>query len=134
MRAQDKAVQIGKSGCLALCYIKLACMLSGMEASDPLIHLVMSFDNLVAKGIMDSDCYINDAEKFIKETTGLDVEVTKPTEYNSADPIIAYNNKHFVIIKGNDKNIVWNSMNNDDDWLRLPVKSYRQVKLKKTFH
>lgn len=130
IKSQDKAALIGKSGCLALAYIKLTLILGGLETMDPLVLLVNNYDRLVQRGIMDPDCYINDAVAFIKATTGFDVTVEKTTDYEGTDPIIAYNNKHFVIIRGNDQNIIWNSMDNDDEWLKLPVKSYRKVVLK----
>ena len=130
IRSQDKAALIGRSGCLALAYIKLALILGKMDTLDPLALLVIHYDELVQKGIMDPDCYINDAAAFIKATTGFEAGVEKPTDYSGTGPIIAYNNKHFVIIDGNDQNIIWNSMDNDNDWLRLPVKSYRKVVLK----
>lgn len=96
--------------------------------ADPLLILCSKYNDLVASGIMDPDCFINDASKFIKFCFGDEVDnplVSKLTEYYEHEPIIAYNGKHFVIL--DDGMIVWNSLNNDEEWLKHPIKSYREV-------
>lgn len=128
MKEQEIATSIGKSGCLALCYIKLAQIKLNIDDKSPLEMLVSYFNDLLDDGIIDEECYINNAENLIKELFGIRVRVTKETENPKNGSVIAYNGKHFVIVDENDE-IVWNSLSNDRTWYNLPIKSYRVVKL-----
>jgi len=101
---QTKLLNMGHSGCLALCY--LYCI--GVDPEE----LVFKYDELVEKKIMTEDCYILDGDKFIK-MFGSDKKV-KRVDINdtSADLYIAYykfnNIGHFVVVD-KDNNVVYNS-------------------------
>ncbi len=125
---QTIAKNIGESGCLALCYLKLTAMKLKDPDADPLLILCSKYNELVSRGIMDPDCFINDGSAFIKTCFGPRVQnplVSKLTEYHDPEPVIGYNGKHFVILK--DGQIIWNSLSNDQEWLSHPIKSYREV-------
>lgn len=128
MKEQEIATNIGKSGCLALCYIRLAQIKLNSEYRSPLAILADNYNSLLNKGIIDEDCYINNAENFIRHIFNIDTRISKETENPKNGSVIAYNGKHFVIVDENDE-IVWNSLDNDRAWYNLPIKSYRTMRI-----
>lgn len=127
---QTIATQIGATGCLALSYIKLAQLLSGLDNYSPLQLLVSYYDELLQQGAMTDEMYILDPVKFIKTIFDLKVGVCHSSTYPQSQPYaIAYNNIHFVVVDSSG-DIVWNPLaNNDVVWRRQPVKSYRVMEI-----
>ena len=130
---QRIAEHIGRSACLALSYLKIIHILLKTKISDGelLAQLAANYEGLVKKGIMDEDCYINNAEQYLKYIFPLIKVSVEKTNENPHTLCIAFNNKHFVIID-KDGNIVWNSLGkaNNESWRQLPTKSYRIVRIK----
>lgn len=124
---QESALLIGKYSCLALCYIKIIALIKGLNV-EPLLLLVTHYDDLVKKGIMTEECFILDADKFISTIyPSVEARVSK-SDTNSEQYAICTNGQHFVIVDNKD-NIIWNSLDNDVAWKKLPIKSYRIVKI-----
>ncbi len=70
MYPQTKAESIAKNGCLAMCY--LYCM--GIDDDVELIKLVAS---AIDRGLLDSDCFVLDADKLLGWITGRKFNVIK---------------------------------------------------------
>ena len=64
--------QIGENSCLAMCYI----FCSGIDPDDELEYIKI-VNRAVNEKILDSDCTVLDADKFIKWLTGRTVSVVK---------------------------------------------------------
>ena len=64
--------QIGENACLAMCYI----FCSGIDPDDELEYIKI-VNRAVNEKILDSDCTVLDADKFIKWLTGRTVSVVK---------------------------------------------------------
>lgn len=62
IKPQTKALNIGQSGCLAMCDLYLT-GLSGEEAGNALWN---NYDDLVSKKIIGEDCFLLDHQKFLK--------------------------------------------------------------------
>lgn len=102
---------IGKYGCLAMCY--LYCMGFGGEDTD-FIRLVAS---AIENGLLDEECTVLDAEKYINWFSGRKVTVVKKKVSNIKDikdltPVAYdYNGKRHWVVVQNGK-IVFNSIMN----------------------
>lgn len=70
MYPQTKAESIAKNGCLAMCY--LYCM-----GIDDDVELIKSVASAIDKGILDSDCFVLDADKLLAWITGRKFYVIK---------------------------------------------------------
>lgn len=70
MYPQSKAEAIAKNGCLAMAY--LYCI--GIEDD---IELLTSVAKAMEKGLLGSDCFVNDAEKYLTWISGKRYSVTK---------------------------------------------------------
>ena len=101
---------IGKYGCLAMCY--LWCM--GIHDTVEIIRIV---SDCMDKGILDNECTVLDARKYLRYVTGKEYEVTKK-QFNDLKKIeepypvrYVYEGKaHWVVVeKGK---IVFNSLIN----------------------
>lgn len=67
---QEKALLIGKYGCLAMCYMYCA----GLE---PSVDFIKICSDAIDVGFLDKECSVLDAEKFLAWLTGRTFEVTK---------------------------------------------------------
>ena len=102
---------IGKYGCLAMCY--LYCV--GIR--DNALEYIRILSDCMNKGILDKECTVLDAQKFLRYVTGKEYEVTKK-QYDDLKKITepypvkySYNGRsHWVVVeKGK---IVFNSLIN----------------------
>ena len=128
---QKIAENIGKSGCLYLCYIKLAHLLDVSFINDCYIlsDAVTSYEYLLNKGIIDADCYVNDPVKLVEHIMPdkkFSIEKTYEIPNDAPDYIVTYNGKHFTIANKSGE-IVWDPLGEDHIAATnmLPAKSYR---------
>lgn len=102
---------IGKFGCLAMCY--LFCIGIDGDCSD----YVRSVSNAMNEGLLDSECTVLDAEKFLEHFSGRKFHVTKKnykdiSEIKNPTPVrYSYNGKSHWVVVENGK-IVFNSLAN----------------------
>ena len=128
---QKVAENIGKGGCLYLCYIKLAHLLNVSFINDCYIlsDAVTSYDYLLNKGIIDEDCYVN-KPKLLAEHIMPDSKFTVEKVYemptDAPDYIVTYNGRHFTI-SNKAGEIVWDPLGEDHIKVAkmTPAKSYR---------
>jgi len=107
---QTRALMIGKYGCLAMCY--LYCVGICPESAGEMIkHVSTAMD----KGLLDEECTVLDASKYLEHFTGRKFSVTKKNisdirKIKEATPVrYSYNgNGHWVVVQ--DGKIVFNSI------------------------
>lgn len=102
-KIQDIYLSLGKWGCLIFCYLNEACIK---------VDIVKQFPKLVELGIIDEESFVKDANKLLK-FLGSEKRVARGINYegNTIVPYKYLNNEHFVIVDEN-KNIVFNSLEN----------------------
>lgn len=134
---QKIAENIGRSGCLYLCYIKLAHLLNVLFINDCYIlaDAVSSYASLLDKGVIDEDCYVNDPVKLLEHIMPdrkFTIEKTYEIPGDAPDYIVTYNGKHFTIANRSGE-IVWDPLGEDHipAAKMLPAKSYRILREKK---
>lgn len=101
-KIQDIYKSLGEYGCLLFCYLR--------EANID-VDVTKCFNELVELDIIDSDCYVLDANRLLK-FFGSDKRVVRGTNENG-NTIVPYkygNAEHFVVVK--EKEIVFNSLEN----------------------
>lgn len=132
---QNIAEIIGKSGCLYLCYIKLAHLLNVSFINDCYIlsDAVTSYEYLLNKGIIDADCYVNKPAllaKHIIPDKEFSVEKIYEIPNDAPDYIVTYNGKHFTIANKAGE-IVWDPLGEDHIKVAkmTPAKSYRILRM-----
>lgn len=132
---QKVAENIGKTGCLYLCYIKLANLLNVSFINDCYIiaDAVTSYDYLLNKGVIDADCYVNDPVLLVKHIIPdkeFSVEKTYEIPNDAPDYIVTYNGKHFTIANKAGE-IVWDPLGEDHIKVAkmTPAKSYRILRM-----
>lgn len=128
---QKVAEIIGKSGCLYLCYIKLAHLLNVSFINDcyVLSDAVTSYEYLLNKGVIDEDCYVNKPAQLAKHIVPdkeFSVEKIYEIPNDAPDYIITYNGKHFIITNKVGE-IIWDPLGEDHIKVAkmIPAKSYR---------
>lgn len=103
---------IGKYGCLAFCYLYAI----GIECDDEAEYIKL-VDNAIKTGLLDKDCTVLDAEKFIQHFSGRKCVVTKKKidtieNIKEFTPVnYCYNGKNHWVVVQNGK-IVFNSLMN----------------------
>lgn len=134
---QKVAEIIGKSGCLYLCYIKLAHLLDVSFINDCYIlsDAATSYEYLLNKGIIDADCYVNDPVALVKHIIPdkkFSVEKTYEIPDDAPDYIVTYNGKHLTIANKAGE-IVWDPLGEDHIKVTklTPAKSYRILRMVK---
>ena len=134
---QKVAENIGKTGCLYLCYIKLAHLLNVSFINDCYIlsDAVTSYNYLLSKGVIDEDCYINDPVKLVEHIMpdkSFTVEKTYEIPNDAPNYIITYNGKHFTIANKAGE-IVWDPLGEEHIKVAklTPAKSYRILRVVK---
>lgn len=132
---QKVAENIGKTGCLYLCYIKLANLLNVSFINDCYIlsDAVTSYNYLLSKGVIDADCYVNDPVLLVKHIMPdkeFSVEKTYEIPNDAPNYIITYNGKHFTIANKAGE-IVWDPLGEDHIKVAkmTPAKSYRILRM-----
>lgn len=100
---------IGKYGCLAMCY--LYCM--GIHDTVEMIRIV---SDCMDKGILDNECTVTDARKYLQYVTGKNYDVEKK-QFNDMKKVncypvrYTYNGKgHWVVVENG--RVVFNSLIN----------------------
>lgn len=100
---QTKLLRIGNYGCLCCCYLF-------MIDIDP-EELVMNYDKLVDKGIIDKDCFVRDGDAFIHFFGSRNKVLFTSVDNKQYDKYIACfqlgEKTHFVVVDKND-NIIYN--------------------------
>lgn len=107
-----KLYAIAHGGCLALCYLYCVGIIS-----DDAILAVQNVKNAMDKGLLDSNCSVLDADKFLEHFTGRKFRVEK-RKIDSIDSIkdatpVCYEfngNQHWVVIENG--KIVFNPLRN----------------------
>ena len=101
---------IGKYGCLAMCY--LYCV--GIR--DNALDYIRILSDCMNKGILDKECTVTDARKFLRYVTGKEYDVTKE-QFNDMKKVkcypvrYTYNGQgHWVVVENG--KIVFNSLIN----------------------
>lgn len=132
---QKVAENIGKCGCLYLCYIKLANLLNVSFINDCYIlgDAVTSYNYLLNKGVIDEDCYVNDAVKLLEHIMPdkkFSVEKVYEMPTDAPDYFVTYNGKHFTIANKAGE-IVWDPLGEDHIKVAkmTPAKSYRILRM-----
>lgn len=130
LHPQDVATMIGKYGCLALAYIRLFQMKTDLgDKLSPLALLVSCYDELIEKGAITESMYVQNPELLIEIIFGRKVAITKAARNETGELQTANNGQHFVLADPQG-HIVWNSMDNNDDFYRLGIKDWRIMTLK----
>lgn len=103
-KVQDIYKALGDYGCLIFCYL---------HEANIKVDITRHFEKLVELGIIDNDCYINDANKLLKYF-GSDKRVARGTN-DIGNTIVPYKYgalEHFVVINDRQE-IVFNSLENN---------------------
>lgn len=135
---QKVAGQIHKWGCYCLSLAEMGNRLVDIVKSNnntrlPLAQIALSFDRLLEQGIITEMCYVNDPVRLLAELfPGHKFSVTKSTTNPGDGLVICTNSTHFLIVDAQD-NIVYNPLGEENNaiWRKLPIHSYRVVKLLK---
>lgn len=100
---QTKLLSMGNFGCLCMCYLY-------MIDIDP-EQLVINYDKLVDKGIIEKDCFVKDGDAFIKYFGSKKKIVFTSVDNKQYDKYIACfqlgEKTHFVVVD-KDNNIIYN--------------------------
>ena len=100
---QNKLLAMGNSGCLCMCYLF-------MIDIDP-EELVINYDRLVNKGIIDEDCFVRDGDEFLKffgskkKVERVDVSNKQYDRYIACYQVGT--KTHFVVVDKDD-NVIYN--------------------------
>lgn len=121
--------QIGKNGCLAMCYIYCA----GIDENDEMEYIRIC-DRAIKDGILSEDCAVKDADRFLEWLTGRNVKVLKKN-IESIDGITEATPVRFVaegygghwVVAGNGK-IVFNPLLNSVNVNRGKPRESRPIK------
>ena len=102
-KIQDIYKALGDYGCLIFCYL---------HEANIKVDITKHFRSLVDEDIIDNDCYVLDGNRLLK-FFGSDKRIARGINYegNTIVPYKYLNNEHFVIVDEN-KNIVFNSLEN----------------------
>ena len=102
-KIQDIYKSLGDYGCLIFCYL---------HEANIKVDITKHFRSLVDEDIIDNDCYVLDGNRLLK-FFGSDKRIARGINYegNTIVPYKYLNNEHFVIVDEN-KNIVFNSLEN----------------------
>lgn len=102
-KIQDIYKSLGDFGCLIFCYL---------HEANIKVDITKHFRSLVDEDIIDNDCYVLDGNRLLK-FFGSDKRIARGINYegNTIVPYKYLNNEHFVIVDEN-KNIVFNSLEN----------------------
>lgn len=124
----DKANSIYNGGCYLLCLLKAL----KPELFNSIDRLLFTYDELLAKGYIESDCYIKNPEAICKYF-GKNYHIEKSVTFKPADiAIAAYHNDrtnytHFVLMS--DANTVaWDPLVNSVTVAEGKIHSYRLLK------
>jgi hypothetical protein len=105
----DNIKPIAKYGCLAMCY--LYCV--GIEDTLEMIRII---SDCMKKGILDNECTVTNARRYLQYVTGKNYDVTKE-QFNDLKKVkgypvrYVYNGKGHWVVVDNGK-IVFNSLIN----------------------
>lgn len=119
---QNKLEKIGKYGCY---------FLSLLKAFNRTADFLELYDRYIAKGWMDSDCYIKKPILIVADLSGYDKwNVEKPTSFKKGDIVIAYyfnpaTGLHHFVLFDNDNKLVWDSLGQSNTVRNGFIESYR---------
>lgn len=112
MEIQTFAKNVGDYGCLALVYLKAACLLTGTQW-DEMKALVVIKEAMRLKYI-DEDCYVRNPVGLMKLATGKTFDVSKTSIGHSRSPYVAMRYEcgtkaHWTLWSCN-SGLIWNSL------------------------
>ena len=100
---QTKLLKMGNFGCLCMCYLYM------IDINPE--ELVTNYDKLVAKGIIDEDCFVRDGDAFISFFGSRKKVLFTSVDNKQYDKYIACfqlgDKAHFVVVDKDD-NIIYN--------------------------
>lgn len=104
MNIQTKYKNIGDNACLIFCYM--------FETGLNMDSLYYEYEHLVNARVINSDCYINDADSmlYILGCKHATVKRGVNPNGNTIIPFVYGKNAHFVVIGRDKKTIVFNSL------------------------
>lgn len=111
---QTILLNIGKDGCLCLCYYQMA----GLNP----VQFIFDYERLVEKGIINKDCFVNDGEALLLFATGKKWKVIR--EKKSNPEYIVDIGGHFLIVNDKDE-VVYDSLGKYTG--KVKPKSYRFI-------
>lgn len=79
LEISENIKQIGKNGCLAMCYIYC----SGINPENELEYIRL-VDRAIKENILEKDCTVKSAEQFLHNLTGRKTTVVKKSFFNIA--------------------------------------------------
>ena len=114
MNVQTFAKTVGDYGCLALCYLYIACLETNTKWDD--IEALRILKEAMSRGYIDSDCYVRDPVNLMKLATGKNFDVSKTTIGHARSPYVcmryeAGTKAHWTVWNVN-SGLIWNSL----DW------------------
>lgn len=136
MNDQKIAGKIHAYGCYALCLAEIGNRLveitkEGTNTALNLAQVCLSYSTLLENGIITENLYVQNPEQLLAEIfPGHKWSVTKSDKNPGYGPVIATNNQHFVCCNDADE-IIYNPLGEENNvvWRKLPIHSYRVVKL-----
>lgn len=136
MNDQKIAMKIANYGCYCLCLAEMGNRLIELTRGSsnvtlPLGQIALAYNMLLEKRIITENCYVQDPVALLQELfPGHKFSVAKETRNPGDGLVIATNNQHFVCVNDADE-IVYNPLGEENNviWQKLPIHSYRVVKL-----
>ena len=119
---QNKLEKIGKYGCYFLSLLK------AFNRTSDFLEL---YDKYIAKGFMDSDCYLEYPKGIVVDLSGYENwKVEKTTTFKKGDIVIAYyfnpaTGLHHFVLFNNDNKLVWDSLGQSNTVRNGFIESYR---------
>ena len=112
MNIQSLCKNIGDYGCLALCYLYIACLLTNTEWDD--IKAIATIKKAIELGYLDDDCYVRDPCSLMHLAVGKKFDVSKTTIGHARSPYVcmkytAGTRAHWCVWSVN-SGLEWNSL------------------------
>ena len=106
MNIQSKLKNIGDYGCLCFCYLYMIGV--------PPENLITSYEDLIAKNIIDNECFVKDGYSFCRYFTGKTPEIIFTSvdnkQYDKYISNFTYNGKNHFVVTDRDDNVLFNSL------------------------
>lgn len=114
MKIQTFCKNVGDYGCLALCYLYIACLLTGTKWDDNKALAVLQ--EAIRQKYIDEDCYVRKPAQLMKLATGGTFDVSKTDIKNARSPYVCMRyeydgHAHWTVWSVNG-GLIWHSL----DW------------------
>ena len=121
MNFQKELIDFANGVCLLDCYLEMA----NVHAFTDKLEII---NEAIKKNLVGLDGYVNDANRLYDEIINKKVKVSKSYSFDEDRPVIAcYNNKHFVIINGKTKELIYDPLGESKSFKTGNITSYRLV-------